>query len=86
MYTDGQLSFDEEVDPFDWLSSGEISSFPTFLTVLSPVNLSTLLSTSAALVFLGQHTSYVLCLVPNVACISGMFLGYSVRFIHAVSL
>jgi hypothetical protein len=45
-------------NPFDWLSSGEISSFRTFLTVLSPVNFSTLLSTSAALVFLGQHKSH----------------------------
>jgi hypothetical protein len=29
---------------------------------------------------------YVLCLEPNVACISGMSLGYSVRYINAVSL
>ena len=29
---------------------------------------------------------YVLCLVLHVACISGLSLGYSVRFINAVSL
>jgi len=28
----------------------------------------------------------VLCLVPNVACISGLSVGYYVRFINAVSL
>ena len=36
--------------------------------------------------FLFLFFFYVLCLVPNVSCIYGLSLGYSVRFINAVSL